>query len=71
MRLSRDKIRLIRDFTKVGLDVLISDIDVAWLEDPIPYFQRHPRADMLVSTGENPPADAVSPLLPSNDSTPV
>jgi hypothetical protein len=35
-KMGRDKIRLIRDFTKSGVDVLISDIDVAWLRDPIP-----------------------------------
>jgi hypothetical protein len=50
-KMGRDKIRLIRDFTMVGLDVLISDIDVVWLENPLPYFARYPNADMLVSTG--------------------
>ena len=50
-RMGRDKIRLIRDFTKVeGVSVLISDIDVAWLRDPLPYFKRYPTADMLVSS---------------------
>jgi hypothetical protein len=49
--MGRDKIRLIRDFTKVeGVSVLISDIDVAWLRDPLPYFKRYPTADMLVSS---------------------
>lgn len=49
-KMGRDKIRLIRDFTKTGTDVLISDIDVAWLRDPIPFFRRYPKADILVST---------------------
>lgn len=54
-KMGRDKIRLIRDFTMVGVDVLISDIDVVWLENPLPYFERYPLADMLVSTGAPPP----------------
>ena len=50
-KMGRDKIRLIRDFTKVeGISVLISDIDVAWLRDPTPFFKRYPSADILVST---------------------
>ena len=52
-QMGRDKIRLIRDLTKVdGVDVLISDIDTAWLRDPIPFFRRYPTADMLVSTDQ-------------------
>lgn len=50
-KMGRDKIRLIRDFTEVeGISVLISDIDVAWLRDPTPFFKRYPSADILVST---------------------
>jgi hypothetical protein len=49
-KMGRDKIRLIHDFTKTGVDVLISDIDVAWLRNPIPFFRRYPKADILVST---------------------
>jgi hypothetical protein len=48
--MGRDKIRLIHDFTKTGVDVLISDIDVTWLRNPIPFFRRYPQADILVST---------------------
>ena len=51
-KMGRDKIRLIRDFTRAGVDVLISDIDVAWLRDPIPLFRRYPQADILVSTDQ-------------------
>jgi arabinosyltransferase len=50
--MGRDKIRLIRDFTLIGFDVLISDIDVAWLRDPVPFFRQFPGADMLVSTDQ-------------------
>ena len=42
-KMGRDKIRLIRDFTKSGVDVLISDIDVAWMRDPTPFFLRYPQ----------------------------
>ena len=50
-KMGRDKIRLIRDFTRVdGVDVLISDIDVAWFRDPVPFFRRYPAADILVSS---------------------
>ena len=49
-KMGRDKIRLIHDFTKTGTDVLISDIDVSWLRDPIPFFRRYPKADILVSS---------------------
>jgi hypothetical protein len=52
-QMGRDKIRLIRDLTRVdGVDVLISDIDTAWLRDPVPFFRRYPTADMLVSTDQ-------------------
>ncbi|KAK3248186.1 hypothetical protein CYMTET_42340 [Cymbomonas tetramitiformis] len=51
-KMGRDKIRLIRDFTRLGIDVLISDIDVAWIANPLPFFRRHPEADILVSTDQ-------------------
>ena len=52
-KMGRDKIRLIRDLTRIdGVDVLISDIDTAWLRDPTPFFRRYPGADMLVSTDQ-------------------
>lgn len=52
-KMGRDKIRLIRDLTTIdGVDVLISDIDTAWLRDPTPFFRRYPDADMLVSTDQ-------------------
>ena len=51
-KMGRDKIRLIHDFTKTGVDVLISDIDVTWMRDPLPFVKRFPDADMLVSTDE-------------------
>ena len=41
-----------------GLDVLASDVDVAWLRDPFPYFAQHPGADILVSSDH--PRDTAS-----------
>ena len=52
-KMGRDKIRLIRDLTTIdGVDVLISDIDTAWLRRPDAFFRRYPDADMLVSTDQ-------------------
>ena len=36
----REKINLIAAFTQLGFDVLISDVDTAWLRNPIPYMQQ-------------------------------
>ena len=30
--------------------VIISDVDVMWLRDPMPFFKRFPDADLLTST---------------------
>jgi hypothetical protein len=30
--------------------VVISDVDVMWLRDPVPFFKRFPDADVLTST---------------------
>lgn len=35
---------------QLGVDVIISDVDVLWLRNPIPYFQRYPTADVLSSS---------------------
>lgn len=37
-KLSRQKVALARLFTDFGYDVLLSDVDVVWLRDPVPYF---------------------------------
>ena len=51
-QMGRDKIRLIRDFTRSGVNVLVSDIDVVWLRNPLPFFKRYPKADVLVSSDQ-------------------
>ena len=37
-------------FLEWGFDVLVSDVDVAWLRDPFPFFARYPHADILTSS---------------------
>ena len=51
-QMGRDKIRLIRDFTRSGVNVLVSDIDVVWLRNPLPFFKRYLEADVLVSSDQ-------------------
>lgn len=50
-RMGRAKIALIKQFLDLGVAVVISDIDTAWLKNPLPYFARFPTADILTSTG--------------------
>lgn len=38
-KMGREKIRLIRVFLDLDVTVVISDVDVLWLRNPIPYFQ--------------------------------
>ena len=37
-------------FTEMGFDVVLSDVDTVWLQDPLPYLARYPEADILVSS---------------------
>jgi hypothetical protein len=49
-KMGREKISLIQTFTKWGVEVIISDVDTVWLENPIPYMARYPTADVLTSS---------------------
>ena len=49
-KMGREKISLIKTFTHFGFDVLISDVDTAWVKNPIPYMEKYPEADILVSS---------------------
>ncbi|GLC76877.1 hypothetical protein PLESTF_001850700 [Pleodorina starrii] len=49
-KMGREKIRLISIFLKLGVSVVIADVDVLWLRNPLPYFQRFPEADILTSS---------------------
>ena len=51
-KMGRVKISLIKDFLLLGVSVVISDIDTAWIRNPLPYFNRFPQAHILTSTGE-------------------
>ena len=52
LQMGRDKVRLIRGLTRSGVNVLVSDIDVVWLRNPLPFFKRYPVADVLVSSDQ-------------------
>jgi hypothetical protein len=49
-KMGREKIRLIRVFLQLGVQVVISDVDVMWLRNPLPFFDRFPAADILTSS---------------------
>lgn len=49
-KMGREKISLLQQFTKWGLDVVISDVDTVWMKDPLPYMARYPEADVLISS---------------------
>lgn len=46
----REKIGLVRAFTSMGFDVLVSDVDTVWLRNPIPYMAAYPDAQILVAS---------------------
>lgn len=48
----RFKIKLIRDVLALEVSVVVSDIDTAWVKNPIPYFHRYPEADILTSSDQ-------------------
>ena len=49
-KMGREKISLLQMFTRWELDVLISDVDTVWLQDPLPYVAKYPDADILISS---------------------
>ena len=46
----REKIGLVLAFTNMGFDVVVSDVDTVWLQDPLPFLAQYPEADVLVSS---------------------
>lgn len=46
----REKIGLVLAFTDMGFDVVVSDVDTVWLQDPLPFLAQYPEADILVSS---------------------
>ncbi|KAG1662326.1 hypothetical protein FOA52_011484 [Chlamydomonas sp. UWO 241] len=49
-KMGREKIRLIALFLRLGVHVVIADVDVLWLQNPLPYLDRYPEADVLTSS---------------------
>ncbi|GFR44270.1 hypothetical protein Agub_g5475 [Astrephomene gubernaculifera] len=49
-KMGREKIRLISIFLNLDVNVVIADVDVLWLRNPLPYFDRYPEADILTSS---------------------
>ncbi|KAG2499431.1 hypothetical protein HYH03_002378 [Edaphochlamys debaryana] len=49
-KMGREKIRLISLFLKLDVSVVIADVDVLWLRNPLPFFERYPEADVLSSS---------------------
>lgn len=49
-KMGREKISLLQQFTRWGLDVIVSDVDTVWLRNPLPYMAKYPDADVLISS---------------------
>ena len=49
-KMGRLKVRLIATFLRLGVTPVVSDVDVAWLRDPLPIFRLYPTADLLFSS---------------------
>lgn len=47
---NRYKIRVVLAFIEVGVGVLFTDIDVMFMQDPMPFINKWPEADQLVSS---------------------
>ncbi|KAK2076685.1 hypothetical protein QBZ16_005445 [Prototheca wickerhamii] len=49
-KMGREKIHLMDAFVSLGVSVIVSDVDVAWMRDPLEYMNRYPEAEVLVSS---------------------
>eukprot|EP00798_Chlamydomonas_sp_ICE-L_P028760 gene28760-31942_t len=49
-KMGRQKISLAKLFLEAGVNLFLVDVDVVILRDVLPYFDRYPQADILVST---------------------
>ena len=49
-KMARRKIKLIQEFLNMDFDVMVSDVDTVWLQDPATIFGKHPDLDILTST---------------------
>lgn len=61
-RMSWERVFILSQIMDWGFNIIVSDVDVAWLRDPIPLMAEHPHAGMLWSHDgvwtHNEPGDA-------------
>lgn len=50
-KMGREKIRLVALFLELGAQVVIADVDVLWLRNPLPFFQRYPEVRRTAGVG--------------------
>lgn len=48
-RMSWERVFILAQIIDWGFNIIVSDVDVAWLRDPIPFMKAQPHADMLWS----------------------
>ncbi|GMH44240.1 hypothetical protein BSKO_12174 [Bryopsis sp. KO-2023] len=46
------KTDLLMELSKLGLDIILSDVDTVWLRNPIDYCERYRRADILAGANQ-------------------
>eukprot|EP00271_Cylindrocystis_brebissonii_P007994 TRINITY_DN219_c0_g1_i1.p1 TRINITY_DN219_c0_g1~~TRINITY_DN219_c0_g1_i1.p1 ORF type:complete len:733 (-),score=136.76 TRINITY_DN219_c0_g1_i1:483-2681(-) len=51
-KMGREKITLINVFLSMGVELLMCDTDMVWLQNPLPWLRRWPNADVVTSTDE-------------------
>ncbi len=49
-KMARRKIKLIQEFLNMEFDVMVSDVDTVWMQDPMTFFREHPDLDILTSS---------------------
>lgn len=57
----RQKLSLLQSLLGFGLDIVLCDTDMVWINDPTDYFNRFPAADILTSS------DHMAPTIPVGD----
>ncbi|KAH9540425.1 hypothetical protein CY35_14G004100 [Sphagnum magellanicum] len=51
-KMGREKVILVNAFLSFGYELLMCDTDMVFLQNPLPYFERFPSADVLTSSDE-------------------
>eukprot|EP00850_Spirogloea_muscicola_P010213 SM000059S18690 [mRNA] locus=s59:388939:393964:+ [translate_table: standard] len=49
-KMGREKVVIVNAFLSMGYELLMCDTDIIWLQNPLPYFQRWPMADVFTSS---------------------